>query len=166
MKRVSTVVCAAVVSLVLVAPGISGAATKKSPITISVAVAKTSVVAGTPIHGVAILTNTSSKSVTVKSCAANGWLFVGVANAQIPFGAASTAVACAPSVHLKPGANRFAVTIITTYSECSQVKNPNVPRCTKSGAPPLPKGVYKTSVIVVGLPPGTPSPRAITVTLH
>jgi hypothetical protein len=85
-----------------------------------------------------------------------------LANKTTPFTPVVAAVACAPSVKLKPGANRFRVTVMTVYQECEVH---GTPRCTKTGSPSLPKGTYHTDVITLGLPKGTPTLTHVRVIL-
>ena len=137
-----------------------------SPVSIRLVVERTEVRAGTPIRGVAILTNSSKKSILVKACAADGWLFVGISSTTIIYNPAIATVACAASMRLKPGANRFKITVSTSYQVCSQVATKSgVPRCIKSGMPPLPDGRYLTTVEILGLPSHTPHPTSIAITL-
>jgi hypothetical protein len=129
-------------------------------------------VAGEPIKGTVLLTNTTKLPVTVEACAANGWLEVGLQGHGIAFGASSLLMNCKPSVRIWPGVNRFPVTILTTYRSCvppgSQSAAPTA-TCvpigktrSQTGAlsedyalPPLPPGTYHTKVILVGLPPAS-----------
>ena len=117
-------------------------------------------------RAVAILTNSSKKSILVKSCAADGWLFVGISSKTIIYNPAIATVACGGSVRLKPVPNRFKISVGTSYQVYSQVATkPGVPRCIKSGMPPLPDGRYLTSVEFLGLPSHTPQPPSIAITL-
>ena len=139
-----------------------------TPITIRISLAQTRVIAGTSITGEAVLTNTTSKSITVEQCARNGWLKVGVVNSQIQFDPPFTEVACAPSIRLMPGINRFPITVATTYQECLGPGGKSItyiPPCPASGEPPLPAGTYRTKVVAVGLPASTPVPGSLTVTV-
>ena len=140
-----------------------------TPITIRISLAQTRVIAGTSITGEAVLTNTTSKSITVEYCAADGWLEVGLVNSKITFEPANPAVACPPSIRLSPGPNRFPFDVVTHYQACVQSgggsPSTNMPPCTTTGAPALPAGNYTTKVITNGLPPGTPTPQPISVTL-
>lgn len=138
-----------------------GAATK-SPVSVRFTLTRSAVEAGVPIKGTVIITNASSKTMLVESCAIDGWLWVGLANKATPFSPVVAAVACAPSVKLKPGANRFPVTVMTVYQVCEVH---GTPRCTKHGMPPLPKGIYRTDVVTLGLPKGTPVLTHLRVTL-
>ena len=137
-------------------------------VTIRVTLADTRVTAGTAIKGEAVLINTTSKTVTVESCAADGWLEVGLVNRQITFEPANPAIACQPSVRLLPGLNRFPFSVLTSYQGCTQAggsSSTNEPLCIATGLPALPAGEYITKVITSGLPAGTRSPRTISVTL-
>jgi hypothetical protein len=141
----------------------AASAAHRSPISIRIVLGTTLAKAGTPIHGTAILTNTNRTRLVVEACAYNGWLFVGLTNQSVTFDPAVTTVGCAPSVTLKPGANRFRITVATTYQECEVH---GTPRCTKNGAPALPKGTYHTDVVTLGLPKGTPTLTHLRVTLQ
>jgi len=132
----------------------------KAPITIRIKLDKTRVVAGVPIKGTAVLTNTGSKGILVQQCAIDGWLAVGLANKAIRFSPGFSLVGCQPSVVLGPGPNRFPVTVLTTYQSCLQPGGQSttfIPKCVSIVAssnplPPLPAGRYSTKVITLGLP--------------
>lgn len=130
---------------------------------------RTTVVAGTTIHGVALLTNTTDHTITVKACAADGWFEVGLSNQRITFGGfPSPAVACAPSVKLVRGVNRVPFEVLTTYLGCTHVKalaTSQHPVCEPAGIPPLPPGSYVTKVVTTGLPARSQVPAAVHVTL-
>jgi hypothetical protein len=150
--------------------GLSAAASAntsaKSPISVRIALSRTVVIAGESIQGVAIMTNSTNNSILVRSCARDGWLFVGIANQNISFSPIVAGVACAGSIHLKPGANRFLISVSTSYQQCSQgAGDAGGPHCTSSGMPPLPKGSYHTSVVILGLPTGTANPATRAITL-
>ena len=157
------------VALLVGGGGVAGASTSSSsPIRIRVALDQRRVVAGRPIHGTAVLTNTTSRQVLVQSCARNGWLQVGLKGHGYTFRASSTLIACPPSIRLTPGANRFPVTVLTTYDGCLQPGGKSatsLPACTSKGPPPLPAGRYSTTVFVSGLAHMTEFSRPTTVTL-
>ena len=161
------------------AAGASGSAkggTAKSPITIRVKLDQTRVVAGVPIKGTAVLTNSGSQRMLVQQCAIDGWLDVGVANKTTPYSPGHFLVACPPSVVLRPGPNRFPVTVLTTYESCLQPGGQSVvfvPKClapeqtgTPTVLPPLPPGRYSTKVVTVGLPRHTAVSNSIVVNLQ
>ncbi len=162
--RLFTATCCTVVALV--ASGVVASAQTASPISIHVILYQSSVTAGTTIRGLATLTNSSPRPVIVQACAADGWLYVGLMNSRITYSVSRSTTKCAATVRLKPGVNRFALTVSTSYSACVRTKNSFVPRCTKNGPPPLPKGHYTTSVITIGLPTGTRNPPPIAVTVR
>jgi hypothetical protein len=147
--------------------------TAKSPITIRVTLDQTRVVAGVPIKGTAVLTNTGHKRVLVQQCAIDGWLEVGLANKATPFSPGFFEVECRPSVVLAPGPNRFPVTVLTTYLSCLQPGGQSevfVPKClstdqtgSSTTPPPLPVGRYSTKVVTVGLPRHTASSNSVTL---
>jgi hypothetical protein len=139
-----------------------------TPITIRITLAHTRAVAGTPIKGKAVLTNTTSKTITVESCAADGWFEVGLVNSQIGFDPANRLIVCPPSIRLSPGPNRFPLSVVTTYQACTQSGggSPNFPPCGANGLiPALPPGGYTTKIVTYGLPAGTPTLRPMSVTL-
>ena len=149
--------------------GVAGASGSSSaPIKVRVALHQSRVVAGQPIKGTVILTNTTSRKITVESCAQNGWLQVGLRGRGYTYQASSTLIACPPSIRLVPGANRFPVTVLTTYESCLQPGGESVtslPACTSIGPPPLPAGRYSTTVFIMGLPHMMEAPRLMSVTL-
>lgn len=140
---------------------------QRATLTIRIELAGNRVRAGDEIHGTVLIDNTTGKKITVKACAADGWLIVGLANSHVRFDSVSPGIACNPSVQLKAGPNRFPVTISTRYMACTQKSHPTVqlPLCTSSGMPPLPSGRYVTKIITVGLPARTQLPSPIRVTL-
>ena len=151
------------VLLLSISSGVAGAgASPTSPVSLRFTLSTTTVRAGLPIKGTVIITNSSSTTLLVETCAVNGWLWVGLANKTTPFDPVSTMVGCAPSVKIKPGANRFPVKVMTVYQVCQMT---GTPRCTKHGSPHLPKGVYRTDVVTAGLPKGTPVLTHLRVTL-
>jgi hypothetical protein len=150
--------------------GLAGAAGSSSfPVQVRVSLTQHEVTAGQPIKGSVVLTNTTHKMITVNSCAANGWLQVGLKGHGYTYSATSLAIACAPSVRLRPGANRFPVTVLTSYEECLQPGGQSLtslPACTATGQPPLPTGKYSTVTSIFGLPRLTQAPDREIVTLH
>lgn len=124
---------------------------------------------GRTIPGFAYVWNNERRSIVVQSCAFDGWLFVGLESSQIAYDPAIAAVACRPTVHLKPGLNRFPIRVRTTYGSCAQDPRgvtEGHPRCTAHGPPPLPPGRYSTKLVVLGLPWATLNPNPIFVTLR
>jgi hypothetical protein len=150
-------------ALLSVTWGVSAAsASTKSPVSIRFTLSTSEVKAGVPIKATVIITNASATTLMVESCATDGWLWVGLANQTTPFTPAVATVACNASIKLKPGANRFPVTVMTVYQVFAGC---GTPHCTTTGPPSLPKGIYHTDVITLGLPKGTPTLTHVRVTL-
>ncbi|MGD0983260.1 MAG: hypothetical protein ABSA65_05490 [Acidimicrobiales bacterium] len=147
----------------------SSSSSRPSPVEIRLVLSTAQVIAGTPIRGEALLTNTTGRTITVNTCAVDGWLFVGLTNNQVSYDAFRFLVACHPTIHLRPGVNRFAVSISTTFQGCTQTRSeatPQLPACIPPETPPpLPVGEYTTKVVTFGLPHGTQLPSPIRVTL-
>ena len=141
-----------------------------SAVVIRVSLDQARVVAGQPIHGQAVVTNTTTKPVLIHACAAEGWVMVGLTNGRIPYHPAITYSLCAPSP-LAPGPHRYPVTVATTYPAClgpggKSLIPVHIPTCAPNGRPPpLPAGTYITKVVAPGLPAGTPVAPPVTVTL-
>ena len=143
------------------------------PVQVRVVLAQHRAVAGHPIKGSVILTNTTARPITVDTCAENGWLAVGLSGSVNSFPFTHTLVGCAPTVRLDPGDNRFPVTVITTYAGCTQPQpaggaSPTLamPTCTVAGSPPLPPGIYSTKVDLVGLSGLTQAANRVVVHLR
>ena len=153
----------AVVLSALMGSSVAAGAASRSPVSLRINLDATSVIAGRSIHGTALLTNSSSKTILVETCALDGWLDVGLANKNVAYEPVSPLVACQPTVTLKPGINRFPITVETTYQVCQKH---GTPRCTKTGMPSLPKGTYHVDVIAEGLPKGTRTSVKTSVTLR
>jgi hypothetical protein len=150
--------------------GVSGSAgaSGSAPVAVRVNLTHHRAVAGDPIAATVVLTNTTEHRIVVNQCAINGWLAVGLENKVIPYDAYFSEVECAPTVYLRPGPNRFHVTVSTRYPGCTtnihQVLPQSMPSCTASGASPaLPAGRYSTTVDIMGLT--TQTPRRVNVTL-
>lgn len=162
----------ALIGLVLLVAwtGVAGASgSSPTPIRVRVSLQKSRVVAGQSIKATVVLTNATSRPVTVESCAQNGWLQVGLKGHGYTYQATRTLIACPPSIRLATGANHFGVTVLTNYEGCLQPggeSRRSLPSCTSTGPPPpLPPGRYSTIVSIVGLAQATQPSRAPTVTL-
>lgn len=133
----------------------SGPTVTRPPLSIRINLDHTEVMAGDPIHGMAVVNNETQRAITVNACP-DEWLNVGLRNSQISYDPAVATVACAPSIRLQPGTTSFPVTVITTYGECAMTApfTASLPRCGAAGPPPLPSGKYETAVITSGLPSG------------
>lgn len=144
-----------------------------SPIKVRVTVVRHRTTAGRPIKGSVVFTNTTTRPITVDTCAANGWLAVGLQSRTYAPSFVHTLVACQPTVRLHPGPNRFSVTVRTTYGSCVQPQpagtsspTPKIPSCTIAGPPPLPAGKYVTKVEIAGLSGLTRNPNGVRISLR
>jgi hypothetical protein len=145
------------------------------PVKVHLTLAEHRVVAGHPIKGTMLLTNTSDRAIIVNTCAIDGWLAVGLSGHGISPSFFHPAVGCDPSVRLAPGTTRARVTVVTTYTTCSQSEpggnapSPSSPNCTVSNGkqvpPPLPAGRYSTVVQLVGLDGEAQPANRLVVTL-
>ncbi len=148
-------------------------ASPSPPITVRVNLAQVRVVAGQPIKGSVVLTNTTPKVITVEACTKSVlWLAVGLSGRVDSIPGGNLLMNCPPSIRLHPGANRFPVTVVTTYQGCIQPQpdgnshpGPLYPWCTVSGQPPLPAGRYATKVVLNGLNGLTRTPNPVAVDL-
>jgi hypothetical protein len=162
-------VATAAVAILSTFGGVSSAtASTTSPLSIRIVLHATTATAGRALHGTAVLTNSSSKSIRVNTWECDQWLFVGLANKSAPYNPVVATAACSATVSLKPGVNLFPITVSTKYQVCEMSGAPatgDTPQCTKSGMPSLPKGTYRVAVITNGLPKGTSISARIRVTL-
>ncbi|MGB8197701.1 MAG: hypothetical protein WCF25_11920 [Acidimicrobiales bacterium] len=152
----------AIIAVAMMTLAIIGVATPSNatntPVSVQVQLNTTNIRAGHSIHGTAIITNASSKSIYVAEWSCIQWLLVGLANKKIAYDPAVAIAACAHSHTLNPGVTRVPITVSTKYDACgggSQKGTVAVPRCTKVGKelalPALPKGKYHVVVIALGL---------------
>ncbi len=139
----------------------------RSPVVVLLSLVEARVRAGLPITGKVTFSNTTNEDIVVQTCAGDGWLDVGLTGNGITFAPAHIAVACLPTVVLQPGSRSFPVTVSTTYQGCSAPgpSTPGLPLCVAGDPPPLPVGVYRTEVILAGVPAVTPPANVLTVHL-
>ena len=138
-----------------------------SPVSIRLVLRHTTVIAGHVLNGDAIITNHSSKSILVQTCAEDGWLDVGLSNHSYTYSPISPLIACAPTIHVRPGVNYFPIAVSTEYQACTKsTPTSDLPRCGRSGMPTLPTGRYHTSVFMFGFPKNTRAPSNIEVTIR
>jgi hypothetical protein len=170
VRRVIAIVALALLPLAGTASPSS--ATSKTPVSVQVKLNTTTIRAGHSIHGIVILTNSSSKSILVEGFNCNQWLFVGIASKQVAYDPAVATSACPNSVTLKPGMNRVPITVSTKYDVCgggAQKGTIQVPHCAgvgkRMGMPALPRGVYHVVVLTNGLPQFAPYVSRVRVTL-
>jgi hypothetical protein len=115
---------------------------------------KDKVVAGQTIKGTVLFTNTTSRTIIVKTCAKDGWLQVGLKGHGYTYEANSLLIECKASIRFRPGANRFSVIVLTRYEKCTQPGGQSVTPihiCTPSGPPALPAGKYSTIIDIAGI---------------
>ena len=143
-----------------------------APITVRLELSRTSVTAGTPIKGVAVITNNTTRPITIRNeqCTVDWGLAVGLVNQRVSFYPGFAASACAgPEAQLEPGTSRYPFTILTTYLGCSptaaDTTDPHPIICTPHGIPPLPVGHYTTKIVWLGFPKKTEFSPPTVVTL-
>ena len=166
LRRVIIIGALAVLPLIgVVSP--SGATTKP-PVSVQIELNATTIRAGHSVHGTAIITNSSSASILVQGWSCDQWLYVGLANKHITYDPAVPTSACSNSVTLKPGKNRVPITLTTMYQVCgagTQKGTVQVPHCTKSGMPALPKGRYHVVVWTPAVSAFAPYSASLHVTI-
>jgi hypothetical protein len=161
--RTNRVVAAVCIALLSTAWSITATqAATKSPLSMQVDLDVTTIAAGHSIRGTAIITNASSTVIHVQTWECEQWIYVGLANKKVPFDPVVPLSACSASTTLKPGANRFPITLSTRYQSCEVG---GTPRCTKSGMPSLPLGTYHVAVMIDCTPGVTFNARHVRVTL-
>ena len=144
------------------------------PLTVQLRLDETTVPAGQPISGVAVVTNSTAHPLTIADC--NGyWLQVGLTAAGLPYSPVWDQCLSIPGTVLQPGTTRMPITIETTYDGCNPrpgEATDTMPACIvghggqRDVMPPLPPGTYRTAVAMLA-PKGvqTPTPDPIEVTL-
>lgn len=133
---------------------------------------RTTVVAGAPIKGHLVVTNDGTRPIEVaRGCSPSDEYGVVLANAsyrQQRF-VATDACGLAKTLLIRPGTTRLPVTVLTTYSVCSQSgsqqsDSQRVPACLPRGMPSLPPGRYRT--VLEGTQIALPAPAPVVVTLR
>ena len=143
----------------------------RSPFAARIVLSRTEIAAGLTIHGVVLITNSSTTSVVIKECGPRGWITVGIGSQQVPFVHVVGTGACFGTFNLRPGVSRFPISVTTTYQVCSQSNpSPGTPKCTGSnfhvGMPELPRGNYRTVLSIPGLPKDSSLPATMAVVLN
>jgi hypothetical protein len=145
----------------------------RHPLTVQIQLDQTTAPAGRPITGVAIVTNTAARPLTIADC--NGtWLQVGLSNADLTYTPGWLDCLDIPGTILQPGTTRIPIRVNTTYLQCSPRANSStseMPACVhghhgRLSMPPLPPGTYRTATGILD-PKGVhvPTPESIQVTL-
>jgi len=158
-----------VISTLVVAGLLSGCSSPSpnasSPLTVRIQLDRTEVPAGTPIHGVAIVTNNTTTSVPLAMCPSD-WVRVGLGNAKVRYDLDPPARRCdVKNGRLARGQHRVPITVETYYTDCNGPHAPGGFFCTAAGVPVLTAGRYHTNVLMTDLPVGTPTPAPVWVTL-
>jgi hypothetical protein len=124
-------------------------------------------VAGSDVHATLVIDNTTDKTVTLEppGTCREKWA-VSLTNATVPLTLTFTTECGLQRTRLLPGANRFPVIVLTTYTGCVRqgaVGTAITVRCLPDGSlPPLPSGQYQ--VVLSTFPAGRlPAPAALTV---
>jgi hypothetical protein len=128
---------------------------------------QTHVTAGTPIKGWLVVTYQGRAPINLNRGCRPQYAVV-ITNHRLPPDVAfPTDCSTAPFV-IKPGENRLAITVITTYRMCAQLARQatgSMPACLhgRQIMPPLPPGRYEAVLVGDGLP--LPAPAPIPVSL-
>ena len=122
---------------------------------VSISLDQVTVPAGTPIQGIATVDNRTGATIAIAGGTCNGWLFIGIANERLPYTPANGLVGCAP-FQVAVGESQYPITVSTSYQSCTQTPDEAtylIPACgigTSQVMPPLPPGLYHTSVSIPG----------------
>jgi len=136
-------------------------------LTDQIILSQTDVTAGTSIPGTLLVTNSSSRPITLAPRFCQPIYEVVLTSKQIPADPAFPAACWGGKRYIfKPGRTRLPITVITTYSGCSEHGRGTIrmPRCLGNRVPPLPAGHYEA--ILVGLGLHLPAPVPVLVTLR
>ena len=128
---------------------------------------QTHVTAGTPIKGSLVVMYRGRAPINLNRGCRPQYAVV-VTNHRFPPDVASSADCSTAPFVIKPGENRLAVTVITTYDRCAQLASQvtsRTPACLhgRQIMPPLPPGRYEAVLVGDGLP--LPAPAPIPVSL-
>jgi hypothetical protein len=127
-------------------------------LSVRIRLSQTSVSAGQPIHGVAVVTNSNAHTVLIVTCH-HQWIQVGLTGATVPFEAPFHLCRDNPGTTVQPGTSRMPITIQTTYPACTPTPRSataRMPACLRPGPhryadmpPPLPPGHYFTKTVAL-----------------
>jgi hypothetical protein len=127
------------------------------------------VTAGTPIKGALIVAYRGRERINLNHHCSPQYAVI-VTNHRFPPAAAFASACILPPFLIKPGENRFAVTVQTTYLQCSEVASQATksdPACLQGRQvmPPLPPGRYEAVLVGDGqLPLPAPAPVPVSLT--
>jgi len=157
--RPARLVAGVLAVLVLAACGGGGASTTV-PLSSSLDLATTTVVAGGQITGHVVVRNDTGRVLHAEAC---GSIFQALLTRP---GYEPTPVwaTCVQRVTIGRGRSTYRVTVTASYSRCSQSgPEGTVPACTPTGAPPLPAGRYEATVFEQGTVVPLPAPVPVRV---
>jgi len=131
--------------------------------------ARTRVTAGTPIKGTLVVTYRGHAPINLNRGCRPRYAVV-VTNHRFPPEAAFPADCGTGPFIIRPGVNRLAITVVTTYGSCSQVASQatsSSPACLpgRERMPPLPPGRYQAVLVGDGSLP-LPAPVPVPVSLQ
>jgi len=130
---------------------------------------QTRVTAGTPIKGTLLVTYRGHAPINLNRGCRPHYAVV-ITNHRFPPEAAFPSDCQTGPFIIKPGVNRLAITVVTTYGSCSQVANQETsrsPACPhgRERMPPLPPGRYQAVLVGDGSLP-LPAPVPVPVSLQ
>jgi hypothetical protein len=151
------------VSTAMRQPPPTAAHRSRPPLSVHILLRETTVPAGTPIKGVAIVRNATGHRLVIVDC--NGtWLQVGLTSATVRY--LFTWAHCLTFTTVPAGTTHVPIRVATTYGGCARMAVGDLPAClrTTHGPPPLPPGRYVTKVVTLA-PKGVriPAPPPIRV---
>jgi hypothetical protein len=130
---------------------------------------QTHVTAGTPIRGTLVVTYRGHAPINLNRGCRPRYAVVVTNHRYQPETAFPSDCGTAPFI-IKPGVNRFAITVVTTYGSCSAAANQAAsrsPACRhgRERMPPLPQGRYQAVLVGDGSLP-LPAPVPVPVSLQ
>ncbi len=95
------------------------------------------------------ITNHSGRTLLIHDCRNRGGLIAGLTSSRVAYLVSPPLRGCHLVRSIRPGMNRLATWIATTYQNCN---TPRTPRCTALGLSDLPPGTYRVRFPLAGLP--------------
>jgi hypothetical protein len=128
---------------------------------------RTRVTAGTEIKGTLVVISSSQAPVNLTHGCRPDYVVVLTSRRFPPDVAFSSDCSGAPFI-IRPGENRIAITVLTTFLSCVQIARlatPQRPACLPHhrGTPPLPAGRYEAVLVGEGLPLPAPAPVLVSL---
>jgi hypothetical protein len=145
-------------------PGGYGLAAPNPTLTDRIELATSRIRSGRSLDGALIVVNHSTRSINLTHPCRPEFTVALTNSRYMPLVAFTTG--CSDQAFMvKPGTNRLPLHVTTTYLACGQTPSSSTkPRCTSSGPPPLPPGIYDAVLIGFGLRLPEPQPVAVTLT--